>query len=101
MAFKMTNPFKQKKLTAKEVVAEMLKKGFTPTKVAESDLSRSISDGTYIMKGRRIPGCPEGKVWDPKTKTCIVMPKQTKQQSSGSSKISTQQTSELGKKLNE
>ena len=98
MAFKMTNPFKQKEPTAKEVVAEMLKKGFTPTKIAEYD--PSISKGTYIMKGRN-PSCPEGKVWDPKTKTCIVMPKETKQQSSGSSKISTLQTSELGKKLNE
>jgi len=94
----MTNPFKQKEPTAKEVVAEMLKKGFTPTKIAEYD--PSISKGTYIMKGRN-PSCPEGKVWDPKTKTCIVMPKETKQQSSGSSKISTLQTSELGKKLNE
>jgi len=94
----MTNPFKQKEPTAKEVVAEMLKKGFTPTKIAEYD--PSISKGTYIMKGRN-PSCPEGKVWDPKTKTCIVMPKETEQQSSGSSKVSTQQKSGLGKKLNE
>jgi len=97
MAFKMRNPFKQKP-TAKEIVAEMLKKGFTPTKVAESDLSRSISEGTYRFKS--LPKCPKGKVWDRKTKKCIVMPEETEQQSSGSSKVSTQQTSELGKKLN-
>jgi len=36
MAFKMRNPFKQKK-TAKEIVAEMLKKGFTPTRVGKSE----------------------------------------------------------------
>jgi len=35
MAFKMTNPFKQKK-TAKEALAEALKKGYTPTKVGKS-----------------------------------------------------------------
>jgi len=97
MAFKMTNPFKQKK-TAKEVVAEALKKGFTPTRLAEYD--PSISKGTYIVKGRN-PSCPEGEVWDPKTKTCIVMPEETEQQSSESSKVSTQQTSEIGKNLNE
>tara|TARA_R110000765_G_scaffold220507_1_gene324368 strand:+ start:96 stop:374 length:279 start_codon:yes stop_codon:yes gene_type:complete len=90
MAFKMRgNPFKQKSIKNPKL-AEMLEKGFTPTKIAEFD--PSISKGTYIMKGRQNPSCPEGKVWDPKTKTCIVMPKETKQQSSGSSKVSTQQT---------
>jgi len=34
-------------MTSSQLIKILLKQGFTPTKVAEPDLSRSISDGTY------------------------------------------------------
>jgi len=68
MAFKMRNPFKQESIKnpkLKKVVAEMLKKGFTPTKGALT------TEDPYAI-ATEPPKCPEGKVWDPKTKTCII-----------------------------
>jgi len=61
MAFKMRNPFKQESIKnpkLKKIVAEILKKGYSPTRLASFDAPPQK--------------CPEGKVWDPKTKTCII-----------------------------